>query len=225
MTDSTSTLQALIVGVGPGLGISLARRFGREGFALTIAGRNQDKLKEFAEQLRGEGITVDTAIADAADPKVFQASLQELAEKITPSVVVYNAAIVTADNVLTSDIDYLITNYNIDALGAIVTAQVFTPAMRQAGTGTFLASGGYAYIDPNPTYATISLGKAGLRTATTLIHKELKDEGVHAASVTIAGAIEPGTPMAPELIADTFWALHTQPATDWTAETVFDGSN
>ncbi|MCU1634173.1 MAG: short-chain dehydrogenase, partial [Micrococcaceae bacterium] len=112
MTDSTQTPQALIVGVGPGLGISLARRFGREGFAVTIAGRNEQKLKEFAEQLRGEGITVETAIADAADPKAFQASLQELAATITPSVVVYNAAIIAADNVLTSDIDYLITNYN-----------------------------------------------------------------------------------------------------------------
>jgi short-subunit dehydrogenase len=225
MTDSTPTPQALIVGVGPGLGISLARRFGREGFAVTIAGRNQDKLTGFAEQLRGEGITVDTAIADAADPKAFQASLQELAATITPNVVVYNAAIIAADNVLTSDVDYLITNYNIDAFGAIIAAQVFTPAMRQAGTGTFLASGGYAGVDPQPAYATVSLGKAGLRAATTLIHKELKDEGVHAASVTIAGAIEPGTPMDPDLIADTFWALHTQPATDWTAETVFDGSN
>jgi short-subunit dehydrogenase len=225
MTDSTQTPQALIVGVGPGLGISLARRFGREGFAVTIAGRNEQKLKEFAEQLRGEGITVETAIADAADPKAFQASLQELAATITPSVVVYNAAIIAADNVLTSDIDYLITNYNIDAFGAIIAAQVFTPAMRQAGKGTFLASGGYAGVDPQPAYATISLGKAGLRAATTLIHKELKDEGVHAASVTIAGAITPGTPMDPDLIADTFWTLHTQPAGDWTAETVFDGSN
>jgi len=27
----------------------------------------------------------------------------------------------------------------------------------------------------------------------------------------------------PDRIADTFWALHTQPAADWNAETVFDG--
>ncbi|MEW1813341.1 SDR family NAD(P)-dependent oxidoreductase [Pseudarthrobacter phenanthrenivorans] len=225
MTDSNQNPQALIVGVGPGLGISLARRFGREGFAVTIAGRNEQKLKEFAKQLRGEDITVDTAIADAADPKAFQASLERLAGRITPSVVIYNAAIIAADNLLTSDIDYLITNNNIDTFGAIIAAQVFTPAMRHAGSGTFLASGGYAGVDPQPAYATLSLGKAGLRAATTLIHKELKEEGVHSASVTIAGAIEPGTSMDPDLIADTFWNLHTQAAADWTAESVFDGNN
>jgi short-subunit dehydrogenase len=225
MTDSTQNLQALIVGAGPGLGLALARRFGRGGFALTITGRDEAKLTELAEQLRGEGLTVVTAITDAADPKGFQESLTRLAERITPSVVVYNAAIITADNVLTADIDYLITNYNINAFGAIITAQVFTPDMRKAGTGTFLTAGGYAGVDPQPAYASISLGKAGLRAATTLVHKELKDEGVHAASVTIAGAIMPGTAMAPELIADRFWQLHTQPAAAWTAETVFDGSN
>jgi hypothetical protein len=58
----------------------------------------------------------------------------------------------------------------------------------------------------------------------TLMHKELKNEGVHAASVTIAGAIEPGTPMDPDLIADPFWARHTEPASTWTAGTVYDGN-
>lgn len=29
--------------------------------------------------------------------------------------------------------------------------------------------------------------------------------------------------MDPERIAETYWALHTQPASDWSAETVFDG--
>jgi short-subunit dehydrogenase len=111
----------------------------------------------------------------------------------------------------------------IDVLGAISAAQVFTPAMRQARTGTFLATGGYAGVDPQPAYATISLGKAGLRAAVALMHEELKADRVHATSVTIAGAIAPGTPLDPDRIADTYWSLHSQPAGDWNAETYFDG--
>ena len=95
--------------------------------------------------------------------------------------------------------------------------------MRAPGSGTFLATGGYADVDPQPAYATISLGKAGLRAAVSLMHRELKADRVHAASVTIAGAIAPGTPFAPDRIADAYWALHTQPASDWTAESCFDG--
>jgi hypothetical protein len=42
--------------------------------------------------------------------------------------------------------------------------------MREAKAGTFLTTGGYAYIDPYPAYASLALGKAGLRAATTLLH-------------------------------------------------------
>jgi hypothetical protein len=66
-------------------------------------------------------------------------------------------------------------------------------------------------------------GKAGLRAGVSLLHKELKDNGVHAASVQVAGAIAPDTPFAPDTIAETSCSLHTQPTADWNAETVFDG--
>lgn len=214
---------ALIIGVGPGLGAALARRFGHEQFTITLLARREDALNELADELRAAGVTVDTATADAADPHRYRKILQDLADRITPDVVIYNAALIATDNVLTADLDYLESAYAVDALGAISTAQVFTPAMRRAGRGTFLATGGYIGVDPQPAYATLSLGKAGLRAAVTLMHQELKADGVHAATVTIAGAIAPGTPLDPDRIAGTYWSLHTQPAPDWTAETYFDG--
>jgi short-subunit dehydrogenase len=209
----------LIVGAGPGLSASIARRFAREGFAVTLVARRAQALAELADQVRDAGVAVDTAIADAADPHAFRTALEGLAERITPGVVVYNAALIATDGILTIDEDRLLSSYAVNVLGAIGAAQVFTVAMRQAGAGTFLATGG----DPEPAYASLSLGKAGLRAAVALLHKELKGDGVHAASVRVAGAIAPDTPFAPEAIAETFWALHTQPAADWTFETVFDG--
>jgi hypothetical protein len=70
-------------------------------------------------------------------------------------------------------------------------------------------------------YASLALGKAGLRAAVTLLHKELKDDGVHATSVTVHGPIAPDTPLAPELIAERYWTLHNQPSDEWTDETHF----
>jgi NAD(P)-dependent dehydrogenase (short-subunit alcohol dehydrogenase family) len=127
------------------------------------------------------------------------------------------------DNVLEVDENYLLSTYTVDVVGAISAAQVFTPAMRDAKAGTFLASGGVAAVDPQPPYASLALGKAGLRTTATLLHRQLKDEGVHVASVTIYGPIAPNTPASPELIAERYWELHAQPASDWTDESVFDG--
>jgi hypothetical protein len=78
-------------------------------------------------------------------------------------------------------------------------------------------------VAPQPPYATLSLGKAGLRAAVTLMHDELKADGVHGASVTIAGATPPTPPSTPTASPRPYWALHTQPAAEWSAETVFDG--
>ena len=55
------------------------------------------------------------------------------------------------------------------------------------------------------------------------MHDELKADGVHATSINIGGAIAPGTAIDTDRIADTYRALHTQPAAEWRAETVFDG--
>jgi short-subunit dehydrogenase len=211
----------LILGAGPGLSASIARRFGREGFAITLVARNAKNLAELADQLRGEGISVDTATADAADSKGFRAALDSLAERITPGVVVYNAALIASDSILEIDEEYVLSSYAVNVVGAITAAQVFTPAMRQAKAGTFLTTGGYAYIDPYPAYASLALGKAGLRAATTLLHKELKDHGVHATSITVHGAIAADTALAPDLIAQAYWTLHHQPTDEWTDEIHF----
>jgi short-subunit dehydrogenase len=217
-------LEALVVGVGPGLGVALARRFGREGFAVTIVARTESRLARVAEELTAEGIRIGIVAADAGDPQRFQPAMRELAEEITPGVVVYNAAIVARDNLLTSDIHYLQNAYNVDALGAIIAAQTFTPAMRLAGKGTFLATGGRPGLEPEPAHATLSLGKTGLRTAVRLMHDELKHDGVHASNVIVGGTIAPGTPLDPVLIADAFWRLHMQQRDEWSAEVLFDGS-
>jgi short-subunit dehydrogenase len=213
----------LVIGAGPGLGAAIARRFGREGFAVTLAARSEHNLTGLANELRSTGVNVDTLTADAGDPHIFRQVLQGLAKTTAFGVVVYNAAVISADNILNDDTDYLLNTYAVNVLGAVTAAQVFTPAMRQARSGTFLVTGGYVGVSPQPPHASLSLGKAGLRAAVALMHDELKADGVHSTGITIAGAITPGTALDPDIIADTYWNLHTRPATDWNAETVFDG--
>ena len=147
----TPTNHALIVGAGPGLGVALARRFGREGFDVTILARRAQALTDLAEPLRGNGINVDAVTADASDPHQFRTDLEDLAKTITPGVVIYNAAVLASDNIFSSDTDYLASTYTVDVLGAVTAAQVFTPAMVRAGAGTFLATGGYPGVDPQPS--------------------------------------------------------------------------
>jgi hypothetical protein len=94
--------------------------------------------------------------------------------------------------------------------------------MREASSGTFIATGGYASVFPWFEYASVALDKAALRNAVAMLHDQLKPEGVHVAGVTITGPIAPGTSAAPEILAKSFWAVHTQPQAEWTNEIYLD---
>ncbi len=149
--------------------------FGREGFTVTLVARREQALADLADDLRRAGVDVDvdTLTADAGDLEPFRTRLEEFAQQSAPGVVIYNAALLTSDGILTNDATHFASAYAVDVLGAVAAAQVFTPAMRRAGAGTFLVTGGRLGIHPHRDYASISVGKAALRAATTLLHDEL----------------------------------------------------
>ena len=212
----------LILGAGPGLSASVAQRFSREGFEVTLLARSEKNLTDVAERLRAENVTVSTVTGDAADTKQFRATLENIAAETRPGVVIYNACVIAPADLLTVDVNFLHTTYAVDVLGAISAVQVFTPAMREAGSGTFIATGGYASVFPWWEYASIALDKAALRNSVAMLHDQLEPEGVHVAGVTITGPIAPGTPADPQVLAESFWDLHAQPQPEWTNEVYLD---
>ena len=55
------------------------------------------------------------------------------------------------------------------------------------------------------------------------LNKELAPKGVHVGTVTVASAIQPGTPFSPEWIAEAFWRMREDSAGAKPAEVVFKG--
>jgi hypothetical protein len=66
--------------------------------------------------------------------------------------------------------------------------------------------GGFA-DHPIPALATVSLGKAALRSAATMLGPDLKADGVRVTTLTIDGQIVAGTPFDPERIAERYWQV------------------
>ena len=70
MSEPTPPLagqQAIVIGGGSGIGLATARLLARDGAAVTIAGRTEQKLQDAAEQLADEGLKVDYVQCDALD--------------------------------------------------------------------------------------------------------------------------------------------------------------
>jgi short-subunit dehydrogenase len=213
----------LLVGAGPGLGMAVARRFAEGGYRVTLVARSSDNLSELANTLADTGTEIDTVSADASDPDGLGARIGALYHgQGAPGLIVYNAVMGAPDQLLTSSVAHLQAAYAVDVIGAIVVTQIVAPAMRAAGSGTIIVTGGGFADYPIPALATISLGKAALRSAATMLGADLEADGIRVATLTIAGQIVAGTPFDPTRIAERYWEV-VHSADPWQAEFRFTG--
>jgi short-subunit dehydrogenase len=221
--SSIDNRHLLLVGAGPGLGMEVARRFAAGGYRVTLVARSTDGLGQLTAGLAGSGAQVGTVVADASDPEALGARIAELYnEQGAPGLIIYNAVMGAPDKLLSSSVEHLQAAYAVDVISAIVVAQVAAPAMRAAGSGTIIVTGGGFADHPIPALATVSLGKAALRSAATMLGADLGPDGIRVATLTIAGQIVAGTAFDPENIAKRYWeVVHSDGP--WQAEFRFTG--
>ncbi|TDW71349.1 short subunit dehydrogenase [Kribbella pratensis] len=206
-----------MVGVGPGIGLAVAKRFVREGMSAGLIARSESTVKAAAEQLAGADVLPLTA--DVTDEAGLRSALDRIVEAYgVPEVVVYNAALIQSDRIGDLTAQQHRDAWAVNVVGAITTAAHLAPAMAERGSGSFLITGGMPL--PKPDYASLSLGKAGVRALVTLLHQQYGAAGVHAASVTVSGGVGPGTGWEPDEIANHYWRLHQQSPADWIEEIV-----
>lgn len=95
--------------------------------------------------------------------------------------------------------------------GALTSVHQVLPDMRRHGRGTILFTGGGLALEPYPEWAALAAGKAALRSVALNLHKELLPQDIHVAVIAVCGILQPGTPFAPEIVAEEYWRLHDQP--------------
>jgi short-subunit dehydrogenase len=213
----------LLIGAGPGLGLAVARRFAVGGYRVTLAARSADRLGDLAGSLSDTGAEIGTIETDASDPEGVRATMTQLYRGAgAPGVIIYNAVMGAPDQLLTASVEHLQAAYAVDVISAVVVAQVAAPAMKAAGFGTIIVTGGGFADHPIPALATVSLGKAALRSAATMLGSDLAQDGIRVATLTIAGQIAPGTAFDPERIAERYWSVVQTDGT-WQAEYRFTG--
>jgi NAD(P)-dependent dehydrogenase (short-subunit alcohol dehydrogenase family) len=212
------TRTAVVVGAGPGLGLALARRFAREGYALALLARAPERLD------RADVPEATLHAVDLADRGALAEALAEVRRRHgDPEVLAFNASATVMGTPSEVPPDAVADALAVGVVAGVLCAQQLAPAMRAAGAGSLLFTGGGTALAPWGAAAAIGMQKAALRNYVLALHDEVAPFGVHAGTVTVRGMIAAGTPFAPELIAEAFWALHTQPRASWAAELDFTG--
>ncbi|NDU72307.1 SDR family NAD(P)-dependent oxidoreductase [Actinomadura sp. DSM 109109] len=208
---------AVVIGAGPGIGRSVARRFAREGMPVALVTRTAATGAAVAGAVSALGAPVVALTADVADETALRGALDAAAERFgVPDVVVYNAAVVRPDTPGQLSTRAHLDTWAVNVVGALTAAAHAGPGMARRGSGSFIVTGGMP--EPKREYVSLSLGKAGVRTLVALLDQEYGPSGVHVASVTVDGPVAPGTAFDPDDIAEHYWRLHSQPRDRWQRE-------
>ena len=210
----------MIVGVGRGLGMALARRFAQEGFRLALLARSREKIEDFAADLALEGYEAHGFPVDAADPQAVAATFADIKTHLgIPEVLIYNVYVPRQELPSQVDVENLVADFRINVAGALACAQqVIEPLREKDRSGTIIFTGGGLALYPRAAHASVAASKAALRSLAYSLAQELEPDDIHVATVTIGGSIEPGTHFDPDKIAETYWQVHTQPKDEWQTE-------
>jgi NADP-dependent 3-hydroxy acid dehydrogenase YdfG len=202
----------IIVGAGPNLGLAVARRFAREGFAVGLVSRTQAKLDDLAGTLEAEGFQAAGAAADIRDPDALTRAIATLADRLGPVEVLEYSPLPAPEfmkPILETGVDDVRGPLEFSVLGAVAATQAVVGPMREAGRGTILFTTGGAAVNPYPQRAGVGISFAGEVAYARMLHDALADEGIHVAHTAIGGRIAPGGDHEPDEVAEVLWRHHT----------------
>lgn len=219
---------AVVVGAGPGLGAALCRRFARAGYSVAAARRDGAAAQDIAGAVGGHGYACDAAEAGAVTD-LFAAVDRDLG---TPEVVVFNAGRFRPGRVVETDPASFADSWRTGCLGGFHVGQAALVRMVPAGRGTILFTGATASLRGGAGFASLAVGKFGLRALAQSMAREAHPQGIHVAHVIIDGQIAAegrdaahspsdrgaDAVLDPDAIAEAYWQIHQQPRSTWTHE-------
>ncbi len=212
----------VVVGAGPGVSGSVARRFAREGYDVALVGLDEQQLEELGGGLRSAGTTTDWRVVDVTDVAALTSVVQSLGESSGRiDVLHFNPSAFRQKDPLQLTVPELLEDVAL-GVGALLTAvQAARPFMGSGGRIT--VTGSMAADKPWNEAASLGVQKAGVRNLVHSIDTTLRPDGIRAVSVTVRGTLSREGSFTPDRVADAIHAAATQPEETWRSEVPYDG--
>lgn len=205
-----------VIGAGPGLGLAIAKRFGREGFAVGLVSRTRTNLDALTAELTAGGVDSAGFAADITDTPALAAAVRQLTDRFGPiDVLSFSPSAPDLPElrpVAITEVTPASVRPQLDFYlgGGIAAVQQVLPAMTGRRTGTIIFSTGGTSADPGvmPAFGNIAIGAGALRTYALSLHAAVAEQGVHVAHVPLSVWIGGGGPETqPDTIAEHYWRL------------------
>ena len=180
-----------VFGAGTGLGVSVGRRFGREGYRVALIARREQQLNELVETLGTEGIEAAAFPADLRDPAGVPALVRAITDRWGRIDVVEYAPITTelftpAAELTAADFAPLVSLYLYTPVEVV---RAVLPGMIERGDGAILVGQGPTAVHAIPFRSGVGPAMAAGRNYFGSLHGEVADKGVYVGALTISALI------------------------------------
>lgn len=176
---SNSPGNALVSGASSGIGRELVLLLAADGHRLVLLARNEQRLRELAEECRQrfgtESLVIAADLADpATPPRVFQA-----AGALGPlDILINNAGFGNHGAFAQIDVRGELELLQVNVLSLTHLSRLFLPGMIQRGHGRIMNVASTAAFVPGPWMSTYYASKAYVLSHTLSLARELRGTGV-----------------------------------------------
>ena len=178
---------ALVTGASQGIGRAVALRLAKDGAAVALAARNEEKLKQVAAEIAAAGGTAEPFVLDVASEESIKATAKAVRAHFGRIDILGNNAGITRDNLLLrmkrADWDDVLTT---NLTGTFLLTQALMGSMIKARYGRIINISSVVGRMGQAGQANYSASKAGLIGFTKSLARELASRGV------TANAVAPG---------------------------------
>ncbi|CAM3473171.1 MULTISPECIES: SDR family NAD(P)-dependent oxidoreductase [Saccharibacillus] len=208
----------VIIGAGKGLGLSLARRFGAEGFRVALVARGAQKLQEMVDELQTAGIEAAYFTADLYVPEQIKQAIDDITAAFGPIDVLEFSP--TAGNYPPTSVLELTPDNAQDMFGAYVLSAVHVvnavlPGMRSRRQGALLFTTGLSALHAIPMMGNVGIATSGLRSYVANLNAELAAEPLFVAHRSLGVLLKEagsGSVNDPDTVAEMWYRAYSEQA-------------
>jgi len=212
----------LVVGAGPGVSGSVARRFAAEGYDVGLLGVDDEVLSDLTGDLEPRGADVRSVKVDITDTAAAGAAVRQVGEQWGRiDVLHFNPSAFREKDPLSLTVAELLEDVAL-GVGALLTViQAARPFMSDGGR--ISVTGSMAADDPWEGAASLGVQKAGVRNLVHSLDKTLAPDGIRAVSVTVRGTLSREGAFTPDRVAEALWSAVSRDEREWSSEVPYSG--
>ena len=230
---------AAVIGAGDFIGAAIARKFAAEGFAVFAGRRNGDKLAPLVAEIEQAGGRAAGRSLDARKEEDVASFLQEADRQAPLEVCVFNIGANVNFPILETTERVFRKVWEMACYAGFLAGREAARLMLPRGKGAIFFTGATASMRGGIGYAAFASAKMGLRAVAQSMARELGPKNIHVAHLVIDAGVDtawvreriraregeealaklpPGRLMRPQAVAESYWALYSQPRDAWSSE-------